>query len=151
MLDLRRGISKVGYDADYWGTCHLRYEVCNSRRPQELHAPDDFFLEDAYELLYAFVAVCLVHCVSYLRDDERKGLTLWAYRNGRPIPTAFAPKHTALTMSDPRLTPPSTYTSQTMSTGTQERNESETDLRVCGTRRAAASEAGKARQWRAES
>ncbi|ELU45678.1 hypothetical protein AG1IA_00277 [Rhizoctonia solani AG-1 IA] len=31
-----------------------------------------------------------------------------AYTNGRPIPTAFAPRHKALTMSVPRRTPPST-------------------------------------------
>ena len=42
-----------------------------------------------------------------------------AYKNGRPNPTAFAPSARALTISVPRIMPPSTITSQHVKTSGQ--------------------------------
>lgn len=95
-------------------TYHIRNQILHCPRTDQLHAHDDFSFQNSDELQHASSAVCLYRIESRttILHVKMYELTLCAYRKGRPIPTAVAPKHNAFNTSVPRLTPPSRYTEQ---------------------------------------
>ena len=84
-------------------TYHLGHELLDVASPKKLHASNDLAVQDIDGLYNTFFAIGLV--TTDVNGANKCGaspgeLTLWAYRKGRPKPTAFAPRQSALRTSN---------------------------------------------------
>lgn len=94
-------------------THHLGDQVVHRTRTEKAHAHEDLALEDADDLDDACSTIRLPQRSASTPKTSycENALTLCAYRNDLPSPTAFAPRQTALRTSLPRVIPPSMYIS----------------------------------------
>ena len=113
------GISWHGLNVHAQRSCvnHGRIQILNLRRANKTHVHLHFRLEQVHCTIT--ISKQLPHFQSRTSDNKSEKINLlarstpgnpyalMAYKNGLPIPTPLAPKHSALMISVARLTPPS--------------------------------------------